>query len=237
MLDQIRRIAFTEDYIEKTYRKDFTVAENDIEIAWSNVIQIAKEADATNAVLFVTASNIVRRVRAGDDFKKLADQFSQDMNSDDNAYIAQTKYDDFDNERPGVKAAIMRLRVGEVSDPLDSDEGIAIYRLDNKAITEDGEGLKLQRITLHRMLKYDYDDKDALATDLRKQSTEAMRRTAITNMLSRVSFKFPSGFDEFTPRELKYLRLFSKDVPVGSENHSGISTMLEEALKHKEKRQ
>lgn len=211
---QIARIAYFEDFVQMHYGHLFGISEGDVEVAWSNVQCIARMADATNAVLAATASNVVIRARNGEDFYRLAAQYSQDAGTDEEGFAPQTRYSDFDAERPGVKEAIMRLKVGEVTDPLDSDEGLSVYRLAEKTDQEEGEAeLRLQRISFHRMLKYDYASKETLAVDLKKQAAMAMRRTAITNMLSECEFEFPSGFGKFTKQELKMLKPFSRGVP------------------------
>lgn len=230
--DIVRRTAVVERYISEMVAPRLKVSETEVDAAWSNVVRLAELADVTNSALMATAHDVVRRARAGEDFTSLVHAYTQDVNSDDDGYIEEKTETDFAADKPGVWQAVSRLNVGEISDPLDSEEGLSIFRLARIEPTDDEHDEDwriLQRIVFHRMLKYPYKTREELAEALhenaqRKIGIEAIRELAAENPVS-----FPSGLNRFSREILLMLRAYSDKIVVP--NAKGLSGAMLKALK------
>ena len=227
----VRRTAVVERFLAEVMSPRFKVSEAEIDEAWSNVVKQAALADATNSVLMATARDVVRRARAGEDFTSLVHAYTQDVNSDADGYVEEKTEMDFSADKPGVWAVVSRLNVGDVSDPLDSEEGLSIFRLariEPPNEEHDENWRILQRIVFHRMLKYPYKTRDELAVALREDARRRMGVAAIRELVAENPVSFPSGLKGFSRETLLMLRAYSKEIVVPKAK--GLSGAMFKAL-------
>lgn len=215
MVDGMKR---AEGMIAKYYEPGLKVTDEDVAATWKSTCDYNATADKTNAVIQSKAEMIVRRARAGEDFGKLADLYSEEPNKEPGGDAGELRKDDFAYDKPGVWTAVVRLRDGEISDPVDSEEGLTVFKLVKftpKAKTEDQENdvYHLQRIILHRMVKASAADDVAVRMELERQARREMERKFKDDLAAGVKLEFPSGFGKFPDSVLRVLADYSKEVP------------------------
>lgn len=240
--DQVRKIAVVNTFVDRHYADKYRVSEADIATAWTNAVEHNKLADATNACIVATAKELVRRARAGEDFSKLADANSQDEDKEPGGVLQGLHKDDYAWDKPEVWTAIAALKAGGVTEPLDSEDGLAIFKLTSvtnclcsgEESTEEKD-YHLQRIILHRALKVPYESVDELATEMRAQKKREMWRQMIVDLTTANPLSFPSGFEKFSSDSLSALRAYSRDVPKPKLNK--FESMVLKAMKAKKAQQ
>lgn len=86
-------------------------------------------------------SDLVKRLRAGEDFAKLAREYSGDVTAEDGGDMGYLH----EGMLPGLPAQIVsKLQPGETSDPVTLMEGVAIFRLTERTKIETGSFEKVQ---------------------------------------------------------------------------------------------
>lgn len=220
LCDQAQKIAVVNTFADRQYAEKYRVSEQDVATAWTNVVAHNTFADATNACLSATAHDLVRKARAGEDFARLADCYSQDEDKEPGGVVPGLHKEDYAADKPSVWAAISALKPGEVTEPLDSDDGLAIFKLDSVSPcrcsgeeSAEEKDYHLRRIVFHRALKYPYETADDLVVELNAQKKKQMWRQVITDLTAEHPLSFPLGFDCFSPDSLLMLRAYSGDVP------------------------
>ena len=228
-----RRTSVVEGFLQKNYAPRFKVKDSEIDVAWSNVVALSEMADKTNQTLMATAREVTRRARAGEDFTRLVHQYSQDANSDENGFIEEKTESDFSSDKPAVWTAVSRLKPGEVSEPLDSEEGLSVFKLVRIEGPNDDhpdeEHRILQRVVFHRMLKYPFETKEDLAVSMRDNARLEMGAAAVKELVAENPVTFPSGVEGFSRDLLVMLRAYSKEIVVPQAK--GLSGALLKAIK------
>ncbi len=240
--DQVRKLATVSAFADRHYADRYRVSEQDIATAWTNIVEHNKLIDATNACIYAMAHDLVRRARDGEDFSKLADAHSQDECGEPGGVLPGLHMDDYAYDKPAVWAAISALKSGEVTEPLDSEDGLAIFKLVSVTNclcsgeeSSEEKDYHLQRIILHRALKVPYESVDELATEMRAQKKREMWRQIVMDLTTENPLSFPSGFEKFSSDSLFALRAYSRDVPKPKLNK--LESMVLKALKAKKKQQ
>ncbi len=231
-----RKTAVVESFLSREFAPKFRVSDSEIDAAWSNVVRLAELADQTNRTIRATAQDVVRRARGGEDFTRLVRAYSQDANSDENGFIEEKTESDFASDKPGVWAAVAKLKPGEVSEPLDSEEGLSIFklaRIEPPNDEHDEDWRILQRIVFHRMLKYPYETRDDLAMALQEKARREMGASAVRELVAENPVTFPTGVEGFSRDLLIMLRAYSRDIVVPEAK--GLSGAYLKALQMKRK--
>ncbi len=239
--DQVRKIAVVNAFADRHYAEKYRVSEEEVSNVWSHVVMQNKLADATNACIRATALDLVRRARAGEDFAQLADEYSQDEDKEPGGVLPGLHKDDYAYDKPGVWAAISALKPGEVTEPLDSEDGLAIFKLSSMTNcqcsgeeTSEEKDYHLQRIIFHRALKPSYESADDVRVELKAQKKRQMWRQIVTDLTAENPLSFPQGFDRFSSDALLMLRAYSSDVPKPKLNK--MEKMIFEAMKARQQK-
>lgn len=218
--EQVRKLAAVNTFVDRQYADKYRVAEQEIAEAWTNIVAHNKFVDETNACIYATARALVKRARDGEDFTQLADLHSQDEYMEPGGVLLGLHKDDYASDKPGVWTAISVLKPGEVTEPLDSDDGLAIFKLTSISNCQcsgeessEEKDYHLQRIIFHRALKQPYESADEVAIALKAQRKRQMWRQIIIDLTAENPLSFPNGFDCFSSDSLLMLRAYSKDVP------------------------
>ena len=97
-----------------------------------------REMQVTNAFLFAQATNVWRRLQKGEDFVKLAEEYTQIVTEKSDAgYWGEFDVDQLDHE-PKVVRFGRTAKPGDFSPPMEADNGLMILRLDSREKNEMG---------------------------------------------------------------------------------------------------
>lgn len=175
-------------FIEARYKAEVTITEKDIDNAIKRMDKYNAQASLTNALIFANASNIVKRARAGEDFAKLADVYSQEEDRNPGGYKGKCDASDFSDEEPSFARAIWELKDGEISDVLQSVDAYTIVKKIKhfpKSDASDDSAVEIAWIKLYKPQFYsDYSRKE-----LRKMGVKQQRTKVLTQEVSRLRKK------------------------------------------------
>lgn len=154
----------------------------------------------TNQLIYAQATNLVRRARQGEDFAALADRHSQDKGQSPGGALGECDKDDFANDKPGVWEAIEKLQDGDVSDPVDSESGLTIFKMNRRiAMSEltDAPAYDLSRICLYRAIPYPALTDEELREKLRAERFGDCTKRLVREAMASARIEFPSGLQVF----------------------------------------
>lgn len=156
-------------------------------------------AGKTEADVKARAADLVAQIRKGADFATLASAYSE------RSQQAKGKVGLFEvpNLRPDIAAAIKGVQVGGVSEPLKSDEGYQILRVDARTAGSNGATFNemnvRQAITMERLDKERGDYMQQLLSNAYVSIAETYR-AAVTPLLKIVP---PAAVTKATPKKDK----------------------------------
>ncbi|MCA9774373.1 MAG: SurA N-terminal domain-containing protein, partial [Myxococcales bacterium] len=118
----------TEDEVKARYEQDIAKYRNEEQVRARHIL--IKISDGDEAKARTLAESIVKRLRAGESFEKLAEKYSEDPGS-------KTRGGDlgfFPRGRmvPAFEEAAFALKVGEISEPIKSDFGFHVIRVEER---------------------------------------------------------------------------------------------------------
>ena len=97
-----------------------------------------REMQVTNAFLFAQATNVWKRLQKGEDFGKLAAEYTQIvLEKEDGGYWGEFDVDQLDHE-PKVVRFGRTAKPGDYTAPIEADNGLMILRLDSREKNEMG---------------------------------------------------------------------------------------------------
>ena len=198
--DQLHRDLLAQAYLKKNFSSQMAVSEADV----SNQVAVTKayniRAAATNALIFATASNILARARGGEDFGKLADKYSEDASKEPGGDMGFCAASDYSMDPPRVWHAIRSLKPGEITDVLETEDGIEIIKFlgekDVDAGDETDVTMHLARILWRQPIIFD-DDPEFLRQELRAERKRDAVAAAIKACRQSIPVQFPNGEDIF----------------------------------------
>ena len=175
------------------------------------------QARATNAVIYATASNVWIRAFNGVDFAALADQYSQEPGKGPGGVVlnalkkpAECDANDFavekleDGSNP-VWESISKLRDGDLTPPLSTAEGLAVYKCVKYIEKSESTGAPawiLARIVFHRALLYP----ELTPAEVRERMELDLRQKAYARFSNGLhegaKVEFPNGID-YLPKKLR----------------------------------
>lgn len=95
-----------------------------------------REMQVTNAFLFATATNVWNRLQKGEDFAKLAEEYTQVvLEKEDGGYWGEFDADQLSHEPKVVKFG-RTAKPGDYTAPIEADNGLMILRLDSREKNE-----------------------------------------------------------------------------------------------------
>ena len=187
------------------------------------------EAAATNAVLFATASNVWVRAFNGVSFSNLVEECSQELGRKPGGVIcgADGRVSDLDANDFAVEKledgsnpvweAISKLRDGDVTPPLPSQEGIAIYKCLEYLPKSESTGRpawRLARLVFRRALLYPEYTAQELKDELERLARRRANERYSQNLREGARIEFPNGIS-YLPAQLQraYWRLVHPAPP------------------------
>lgn len=174
-----------ESLLETVYSNEVHASENDLKQARMKDEAYNATAMATNAFMLVTASNLVARARAGEDFTTLADKYSQDNEENPHGSLGDCDENDFADE-PGLWKQIKRTPVGGVTDVIETSDGYCIYKVIAHHTAEESssetDALQLSRIYLPRAYVIEEKPED----EFREEVEDIKRERFVNGLISRL---------------------------------------------------
>lgn len=149
-----------------------------------------QRAAATNALVYAQASNVWQQVVAATNrFEELAAQFSQDE------YIAQgCEWGMFTQDQlrdeTMLKECLQKMKVGDLTPPIESDGGLAIVRLDP---SDDSANITLSRIFFRLPMFYDAEKPAEAKAELLRQRQSQLIRETIDREIKKLKIEYPDG--------------------------------------------
>jgi len=163
-----------QEFVTTVHSNEYYVSEEKFAKVKADVAEYNARAAATNKLALAHAQSVLRRARSGEDFGKLADEFSEDPEKEKGGALGDCDESDFSDDKH-VWRAISELPAGSVSDVLDTDDGYAIFKVVRRNTVEESEtgdaSLTLARIFFRRAYVFppqaDADLRDDVEQELR----------------------------------------------------------------------
>jgi hypothetical protein len=184
---------------EMTVRSnEYYVSEAYLEKVKAGVAAYNERAAATNRAEKARADAVLARARKGEDFAKLADEFSEVSNEDRTPGGAMGDCDesDFPND-PHVWRALMELKDGDVSDVMQTEDGYEIFKVIHRNKPEEsqtgGESLSLAHIFFRRAFQFPAQSDDEFRADVEKEVREKLQMTLFREFRALSKVSYPNG--------------------------------------------
>lgn len=202
---RIEEDARIETALATTYAKRLRVTETEYSNTVERVAAYNRMAKATNDCNWVTATNVLKRLAAGEPFEKLADQYSQDPDKNPGGDMGECdasslKFgpgttDDF-VKTPYWKA-ISSLKDGEHTDILETDVGLEIIKRHNYiAATNSNSGapaVHLSRIYFRTPYIYPDQTEEDFRADLADEKRETFMKELFEQLQKKDKVFYPKG--------------------------------------------
>jgi hypothetical protein len=160
-------------------------------IKWDNEI-----AEATNALVYATASNVYSRIQSGEDFLELAKKYDElpvHGGPGEWGRITASWYSD-DVE---FLKLLKNTPEGGITPPIEADEGLLIVKVLSKKTIEENEEQKdiydLQRIYFRLPIFYKEEGDEEIKKNIHKAKCQKLAREIIDKAINDVVVEYPNG--------------------------------------------
>jgi len=163
--------------VMQAYWRGFHLGNDDLKNAAMKWLPITdEERAATNRLVMALGTNISLMARSGEDFAELAKRFSEE---DEHEGVEWGVFYAHEIEDPKIRKTAFELPVGGVSDPLDTDEGMYIIKVLERAGTGDGKPQTVRLARIYRRLMRGGED-------LPLPSRDEIRRAYLNERISDI---------------------------------------------------
>lgn len=203
-----------ETYCRKHYRDDYEVSSNLVMTTLRQISEMNRQVDATNRQIYASASNLVARIRAGEDFALLADRFSQENPKEAGGALGECDKNDFPLDGDKIWPILSKLKAGEVTDPLETEDGLCIYRCD--AVVPESEktgefALHLSRIIFYRAVPGPELTFDQCRRQLARERRQDVMNRILDTARGQLEIRLPQGRAALPKPFLQRFRKFIQD--------------------------
>lgn len=168
----------------------------DLAKARANIAAYNKKAAATNTVVAARAAGILKRAKGGEDFGRLADEYSQDPERNKGGDMGDCDESDFADEKH-VWRILSALPVGSVSDLLETEDGYSIFKVVRRNTAEKSEtgdaSLTLARIFFRRAYVIPDQSDDELLIDLEQEKRRKLMVALYRRFRAQSDVSYPNG--------------------------------------------
>jgi parvulin-like peptidyl-prolyl isomerase len=182
----------------QTYSNEVSATEAEVDEVVKRLEDANARATLTNAVVYARASNVWQRVKSGEDFGKMADQYSEDDQKEPGGVWGDFTRKDF-ADNPNFCEMVFSLPVGGVSEPVDADGGLILVKVLKKtpaqSLTEP-EQVSLAEIFFHLPLFYEIS-REYIANDIRHTKQGEFFRKLVGRLREQAEIEYPNGKDVF----------------------------------------
>ena len=151
-------------------------------------------AAATNDFTFAQATNVWRAIENGElPFGDAVRKYSTDETDTDDGIWGDFALDYF-NDSPVLAKTLSRMESGNISPPVEGDNGLMILRVDDKQVESDGRAVySLSRIFFHLPEFYPELDDAAFAKEIREARQNRLFNEFIADLATKNPPTYPSG--------------------------------------------
>ncbi len=164
-------------FVTTVYSNRYYISEAVVDTHRKNVEAFNQRAAATNELNLALAGQVAQRAKAGEDFAKLADQYSQDPEKNPGGSLGECDENDFGDDK-NVWRALLSLKPGAVTPVLEIEDGYAIYKLLGRVSAEESnsglETLKVSRIFFRRAFQFPEQSREEFRADIERELREKL---------------------------------------------------------------
>ena len=197
--DNLRLEALIKTFVTTVYSNRYYVSDTDILKYRKDVEDFNVMANATNAFNRAMAAKVAERARKGEDFARLADEFSQDPGKNPGGLIGQCDEHDFEDAKH-VWLAVASLKTGGVTDVIDLEDGYAVFHVNKRLSAEETEtgeeALLLSRIFFRRAFTFPPQSDEDFRADIEKELRQALFKDIIVAFRRQSKIEYPEGVVE-----------------------------------------
>lgn len=178
------------------------ITTQEVEVCQKRLEDYHKRASATNDLIWARASNIWNKVSNGMNFEMAANRYTEDENEPEDGEWGEFLLGDFNEERE-LQKCISQLIPGQITPPIEGDNGLMILKLVSKDedIAKNNEGIveplkvryNLSRIFFRLPVFYEKATFDEIWKSLRDVKEKKAFSLFVDKLKSDVSIDFPSG--------------------------------------------
>jgi len=183
-------------FLTAVYSNEYFVSQADLAKARANIVAYNKRAAATNDIVFAYASGILKRAKAGEEFAKLADAYSQDTEKNKGGNLGDCDESDFADEKH-IWRILSGLSAGAVSDLLETEDGYTIFKVLRRNTAEQSEtgdaSLTLARIFFRRAYLIPDQSDDELIVDLEQEKRRKLMGEVYRRFRAQSEVSYPNG--------------------------------------------
>lgn len=153
-----------------------------------------RTAQSTNDLIFARATNIWKRITAGEiSFGQAATNYSEDANIDLGCEWGQFSMDDLADD-PEVLKLSLTMKPGDISAPVESDNGLAILRMDP---CDNPKHRAFSRVFFRLPMFYRLETPDEARNNLLAEYKEDKIKETLKAIGKELEFRYPNGEDLF----------------------------------------
>ena len=175
-----------------------TVTDEDVDAEQVWIAAFNERAVATNAVNLARATALVQELRGGGDFAAAAAAYSDVIPEQGTDWWAERFLED--TEPPALAAWLKTAAEGDVSDPIEMEDGLAIVKALAIEREYDDDTLtlyRLARITFYIFETIEIIPREALREVLADERMKAVHRELAKRLHDEAVIEWPSGTDLF----------------------------------------
>lgn len=173
------------------------------------ISRLNANAQATNDLVYAHASNVWRMVVSKKmTFEQAATNFTEDVYFDDFNGCEWGSFGlDQISEDPELLAQLPTLKIGSITPPVESDNGLAIIRLDSK----DDKMYTFSRIFFRLPMFYNQETPEQAAVQVRQLEDEKCIQRAFDATRGEMRIEYPNGTN-FFDKACAPFRLVTEDL-------------------------
>ena len=183
-------------FIMTVHSNVYYVSQQRLEKVKADMAAYNRRADATNRLTLARAEGVLKRIRAGEDFGKLADAFSEDTEKKAGGDLGDCDETDFPEEKH-IWRKLWAMKAGAVTDVLETDEGYVIIKVVRRNTVEQsqtgGESLTLARIFFRQAYKFPPQSDDELRVDVEQEIREKLFADVYRAFRAQSKVIYPNG--------------------------------------------
>lgn len=150
-------------------------------------------AAATNDLTYATATNVWKELQGGLDFGDAVDMYSTDENDTDGGEWGDFMLDYF-SDSPAIQTMLPTMTPGQISPPVEGDNGLMIIRLDD--LREEGDGrpiYTISRIFFHLPEFYPELDDEAFKREICTARQQRTFNEFVEELAKKLTVTYPAG--------------------------------------------
>ena len=171
------------------------VTDADLQAARERLVRYNEMCEQTNALVKARAAAIVERLRKGEDFTQVAKETSEYKGDTNGVWGTFSRAEIHDVL---VRNAAFTLPVGAVSEPFDTQDGMAIIKVIERSGVDSPVAKALPSVTLGRILlllgeTQKIPDDKALRRELEQSRLIQLQRPWLADLQQKAILEFPHG--------------------------------------------